>query len=128
MTAVTPTNYDDPERIDMHHIKLDFTDTVVDFREVFADRPADFTSRSPIPGLNMMTDDILAVWKVNGYYVELSTGVFGETRLFALTTRPVTTLSYSSDNDYSRLIDPNKVASMEDVKDEFDKLVAEIKR
>lgn len=128
MTAVTPTNYHDPERIDMHHIKLDYHDTLADFREVFADRPANFYSESPIAGINMLTDDILGVWTVNGHYVELSTGVFGETRLFGITTRPVTSLAYNANDDYSRLIDPDKASSMEDVRAEFDKLVAEISR
>lgn len=100
----------------MHAIDHDFTATEAAFKAVFADLPSRPPTESPIPGANFMTPDVLGVWKYERGWAELSTGMFGEDRLFGITIR---TTDGAKGEVPGRMVDMN-AKTLEDVRKEYD--------
>lgn len=100
----------------MHSITHDFDITESSFKTVFADMPSRPLSESPIPNFNLMTPDILGVWKYERGWAELSTGIFGENRLFGITIR---TTDGGKGEIPGRMVDMS-AETLEDVRKEYD--------
>jgi hypothetical protein len=100
----------------MHDITHDFTATESAFKAAFADMPSRPLSENPIPNANFMTPDVLGIWKYERGWAELSTGIFGDDRLFGITIR---TLDAGKGEIPGRMVDLG-AKTMEDVRKEYD--------
>jgi len=97
--------------------------TIEDYNKVFADIAGTALPKSPLPGSNFMTPEVLGAWKHGDRYIELSTGNWptgeGLKRIFGISIRSESDLSKSI---YGSLVEAN---TMEEVRLSFDATIDE---
>jgi len=103
----------------MSAITLDFEKTVADFERAFEDVTDKRFNESPVAGVNFMTPDVLATYEVNGYFVEISTGVFLGERFFGFAVRA----NGAIDDRSEELSGCIEASTIEDVRKEYDYIV-----